>query len=111
MIATAYRSFDPPAGTPLCLSGESRWYYLLGRLGPTELIIILVVVILIFGVGKLADVGGALGRGIKEFRKTVHEDDEDEASVMTTSERPEEPAKPASSERSETYAKDTRAQH
>jgi sec-independent protein translocase protein TatA len=84
---------------------------LLGRLGPTELIIILVVVILIFGVGKLADVGGALGRGIKEFRKTVREDDEDEASVMTTSERTEEPATPASTERTETYAKDPRAQH
>ena len=84
---------------------------MLGRLGPTELIIILVVVILIFGVGKLADVGGALGRGIKEFRKTVSEEDEEEASVMTTSERPEEPATPVSSERSDTYAKDTRAQH
>ena len=82
-----------------------------GRLGPTELIIILVVVILIFGVGKLADVGGAMGRGIREFRKTVREDDEEEASLMTTSDKPEEPARPSSSERSETYAKDTRAQH
>jgi sec-independent protein translocase protein TatA len=93
------------------LSGESRWDQLLGRLGPTELIIILVVVILIFGVGKLADVGGALGRGIKEFRRTVRDEDEDEASVMTTSERTEEPTAPAASERSETYAKDTRTQH
>ena len=86
---------------------------MLGRLGPTELIIILVVVILIFGVGKLADVGGALGRGIKEFRKTVRDEDgEDDASVMTTSEQTEEPARPSSSERSDTYAaKDTRAQH
>lgn len=82
-----------------------------GRLGPTELIIILVVVILIFGVGKLADVGGAMGRGIREFRKTVREEDEDEASVMTTSERVEEDPEPVSRERTETYAKDTRPQH
>jgi sec-independent protein translocase protein TatA len=111
MIATPSDSFDPCDETPLCLSGESRWYHLFGRLGPTELIIILVVVILIFGVGKLADVGGALGRGIKEFRKTVREEDEEEASVMTTSERPQEPSRPSSSDRSDTYAKDTRAQH
>lgn len=39
------------------------------HLGATELIIILVIVILIFGVGKLPELGGALGRGIREFRQ------------------------------------------
>ncbi len=39
------------------------------QLGVTELIIILVIVILIFGVGKLPQLGGALGRGIREFRQ------------------------------------------
>jgi sec-independent protein translocase protein TatA len=42
---------------------------MLPNLGPVELIIILVIVIIIFGAGKLADVGGALGKGIREFRK------------------------------------------
>lgn len=85
---------------------------MLGRLGPTELIIILVVVVLIFGVGKLADVGGAMGRGIKEFRKTVRDEDEDDdGAVMTTSERTSEEVRPTGSERADTLSKDTRPQH
>lgn len=38
-------------------------------LGIPELIIILVIVLILFGAGKLADIGGALGKGIREFRK------------------------------------------
>jgi sec-independent protein translocase protein TatA len=37
-------------------------------LGAPELIIILVIIVLIFGVGKLPEVGQALGKGIREFR-------------------------------------------
>jgi TatA/E family protein of Tat protein translocase len=40
-------------------------------LGPVELIIILAIVVAIFGAGRLADFGGALGRGINEFRGAV----------------------------------------
>lgn len=47
-------------------------------LGPTELIIILVIVMLIFGVGKLSDIGGALGKSVREFRKSTIEDDTQE---------------------------------
>ena len=43
-------------------------------IGPTELIIVLVIVILIFGVGKLGDIGGAIGRSIREFKKGVNEE-------------------------------------
>ena len=39
------------------------------RVGPTELIIILVIILIIFGVGRLGEIGGALGKGIREFRK------------------------------------------
>ncbi|TAK27203.1 MAG: twin-arginine translocase TatA/TatE family subunit [Chloroflexota bacterium] len=38
-------------------------------LGPTELILILAVVIIVFGVGRLPEVGGALGKSIREFRR------------------------------------------
>jgi sec-independent protein translocase protein TatA len=38
------------------------------QLGAPELIIILVIIVLIFGVGKLPEVGQALGKGIREFR-------------------------------------------
>ena len=39
--------------------------------GPMELIIILIVVMLIFGVGKLPEVGSGLGRGIREFKDSL----------------------------------------
>jgi sec-independent protein translocase protein TatA len=44
-------------------------------LGPWELAIILLIVIIIFGVGKLPEIGGALGKGIKEFRESAQNDD------------------------------------
>ena len=40
------------------------------RFGPMELIIVLVVVLIIFGVGRLPEIGGAMGKAIKEFRST-----------------------------------------
>ncbi|MQF48651.1 twin-arginine translocase TatA/TatE family subunit [SAR202 cluster bacterium AC-647-N09_OGT_505m] len=39
------------------------------RIGPTELIIVLVIILIIFGVGRLGEIGGAMGKGIREFRK------------------------------------------
>ncbi len=44
-------------------------------LGWGELLIILIIVIVIFGAGRLAGIGGALGSSIREFRKAVKEDD------------------------------------
>ncbi len=41
------------------------------HLGPMELIIILIIALMIFGAGKLPEVGSALGRGIKEFKKAA----------------------------------------
>lgn len=49
----------------------------MGGLGTTELIIILVIVVLLFGVGRLTRIGGELGRGIREFRSGLQgEEDE-----------------------------------
>jgi sec-independent protein translocase protein TatA len=45
------------------------------NLGPFELIIILVIIIIIFGVGRLPEIGGAIGKGIREFRKAVGEEE------------------------------------
>jgi sec-independent protein translocase protein TatA len=45
----------------------------MAHLGTPELIIILVIVIVIFGAGKLPEIGGALGKGIKEFRSAAKE--------------------------------------
>ena len=48
------------------------------RLGPVEIGLILVIVLIVFGVGKLPQVGGALGKGIREFRKAVKGESENE---------------------------------
>ena len=49
-------------------------------IGPLELVIILVIVMLIFGVGKLSDIGGALGKSIREFRKSSMDETQEQAS-------------------------------
>jgi sec-independent protein translocase protein TatA len=41
--------------------------------GPTELFLILAIVVLIFGAGRLAEVGGALGRSVREFRQATED--------------------------------------
>jgi sec-independent protein translocase protein TatA len=48
---------------------------MLGPIGTPELVIILVVVLLIFGVGRISGVGRELGSSIKEFRRAVKEED------------------------------------
>lgn len=45
------------------------------NLGPVELIIILVVVLLVFGVGRLSKIGGEMGSAIREFRKGLQDDE------------------------------------
>ena len=47
-------------------------------LGPMELVIILLVLVMLFGATRLADIGGSLGKGIREFRKEVSTDEEEE---------------------------------
>lgn len=45
------------------------------QLGVPELLIIMVIIIIIFGVGKLPEIGGALGKGIREFRRSQEPDE------------------------------------
>jgi sec-independent protein translocase protein TatA len=47
-------------------------------LGTQELLIILVLVMIIFGAGKLPQVGSALGKGLRNFKKGVNDADEEE---------------------------------
>lgn len=48
-------------------------------LGTQEMIIILVLVLIIFGAGKLPQVGGALGQGLRNFKKGIKEADEEKS--------------------------------
>jgi sec-independent protein translocase protein TatA len=57
-------------------------------LGPTELIIILVIVLVLFGAGRVSKIGGELGTAIREFRSGVskeNEKDNEEAAKETAS--------------------------
>ncbi len=47
----------------------------LGPIGPIEGLIILAVILLIFGASRLGDIGGALGKSIREFRKAAREEE------------------------------------
>lgn len=55
-----------------------------GSLGPGEIILILVVLLLVFGAKRLPELGGALGKGIREFKSSV----KDIQSGMNVDEQP-----------------------
>ena len=48
------------------------------HIGPWEIGLILMIILIIFGVGKLPQVGGAIGKGIREFGKGQQGEDEEE---------------------------------
>ncbi|HMB37956.1 MAG TPA: twin-arginine translocase TatA/TatE family subunit [Wenzhouxiangellaceae bacterium] len=64
---------------------------MLGNIGPMQLLIIFLIVLLIFGTKKLRNVGGDLGSAIRDFRKGMsnnedeHHDDKDDSSEKSTS--------------------------
>jgi sec-independent protein translocase protein TatA len=49
------------------------------NLGPTELIIILVIIIILFGAGRISKIAGELGQGIREFRKGISPEEDKKA--------------------------------
>jgi sec-independent protein translocase protein TatA len=49
-------------------------------IGPTEIIIVLVIVILLFGVGRIGKIGGELGKSIREFRRGIQGDEAEKKS-------------------------------
>lgn len=55
-------------------------------LGAPELLIILLIVIVVFGAGRLKGIGGALGGSIREFKKAVRDEDESTAAKVERSE-------------------------
>jgi sec-independent protein translocase protein TatA len=52
-----------------------------GRMGPWEIGLIVVIILIVFGVGKLPQVGSAIGKGIRSFKKAQSGDDEEEEEV------------------------------
>jgi len=68
-------------------------------LGPAELIIILAIVVVLFGASRIGDIGGSIGRGIREFRRELKEGEQEpskekeESSVASTTEPSEKEEK------------------
>jgi sec-independent protein translocase protein TatA len=61
------------------------------NLGGWEWGIILVIVLIVFGVGKLPQIGGAIGQSIKEFREASKEEPKDAKPADGAAEQPAEP--------------------
>ena len=51
------------------------------RMGPWEIALILAIILIFFGVGKLPQVGGAIGKGLRAFKKGQHGEDNWEEEV------------------------------
>jgi sec-independent protein translocase protein TatA len=54
------------------------------QLGAPELLLILAVVVILFGVGRIGKIGKELGTGMREFRKGLQGDDEEKKPVAIT---------------------------
>jgi sec-independent protein translocase protein TatA len=62
-------------------------------LGFPEIIAILVIVLLIFGAGKLPDIMGSVGKGIKDFKKAMKEPEKEDSSSLTSNDTTKDKAK------------------
>ncbi len=60
------------------------------QLGVPELLIVLLIVVIFFGVGRLPELGGAIGKSIREFRKAVSEEEQPGAEKALPEEKTEE---------------------
>ena len=61
--------------------------------GAPEVLIILAIVLIVFGVGKLPQAMGAMGKGIRNFKKAAAGDDIDEGKSTAKKDAPKEPEK------------------
>lgn len=57
-----------------------RYTYFMGFLGTTEILIILLVLVIIFGARKLPELGKGIGEGIRNFRKSLRDESESDDS-------------------------------
>jgi len=60
----------------------------LGNLGMSEIILILVIVLLVFGARRLPEIGSSLGKGIREFKRSMREVTDDVEAVPPRRELP-----------------------
>ncbi len=65
--------------------------FLFGPVGPTELLLILLIVVIIFGARRLPELGKSLGEGIRNFRKSVSGRDEEKKEIGSDKQTPPTP--------------------
>ena len=63
-------------------------FVLLGMIGPGQIILIIVIVLLLFGGRKIPELMKGLGQGMKEFKKATKEDDEETKEEKKTIDKP-----------------------
>jgi sec-independent protein translocase protein TatA len=61
------------------------------RFGPTELILVIVIIVLLFGVGRISKIAGELGSGIRSFRKGLQDDIDQADKEKTDNTNPPDP--------------------
>ena len=66
----------------------------MGNIGVTEILLIALVALLLFGAGRIADIGKGLGQGIKNFKQGLKEDEEIDAERKAEKDPPPPPAPP-----------------
>ena len=64
----------------------------MGNIGLAELVVLLVVILILFGPGKLPEVGKALGKAVGEFRRGIKEGFDDKDTSKSESDTPSKPA-------------------
>jgi sec-independent protein translocase protein TatA len=75
-------------------SSSEQGHMLYAALGPLEIALIVVAVVVVFGVGKLSQVGGALGKSIREFRKEKEQPSGDVPKLSTRQTHEESSSQP-----------------
>ena len=62
----------------------------MGSIGPGELLIIALIALLLFGAGRIADIGKGLGQGIKNFKQGLKDPEEGSEKKLESGSKPEE---------------------
>jgi len=77
---------------------------MLGSLGAPEVIVIALIALLLFGAGRIADIGKGLGQGIKNFKQGLKEAGEEDDDKSEKAEKPAKAEKAKKKEEAETEA-------
>ena len=77
------------------------------RIGPWEIALILVIILMIFGVGKLPQVGSAIGKGLRAFRKGQQGEEVEEEKTAKTAQKTAKAAEESPKPKRKTTRKST----